>query len=171
MATEKEIAALLNGLIELDGSVVAGYQVAIDRLDDEDDRAQLTEFKADHERHGRELEQLVTKLGDVPVAKPDLKTIVTRLKVMLAGLIGDRAILLALKTHGKGTQLAYERALLRDDLPADVREVLIRGRDDERRHHAYVDKRVADLASGEEVQEGARTGRPVARGERTPGLR
>jgi hypothetical protein len=46
-----------------------------------------------------------------------------------------------------------------------------RNREDERRHLAYIEKRLAEIESGKEVQEGARMGEPVPPGEPTPGLR
>jgi uncharacterized protein (TIGR02284 family) len=169
--TQKDLAGLLNGLIELDLDAVTAYEAAIDRLDDEGDEAQLGAFRADHERHVHELQPLVSELGEEPAHKGDLKQILTKGKVVLAGLIGEHAVLRAMKANEDDTNMAYDRAVSRDDLPAHVREILLRDRDDERRHRDYIEGRLADLDAGKEVQEGARMGAPVERGEPTPGIR
>lgn len=167
---QKDVANLLNSLIELDLDAVVAYEAAIDRLDDEGDKAQLTEFMHDHERHVRELQPLVTELGEEPARKPDIKRVLTKGKVVLAAIIGDRLILLAMKTNEDDTNLAYERAVSRDDVPVHMREVLVRNRDDERRHREYIEQRLADYESGREVQEGART-EPTVPSENIPSTR
>ena len=140
---QKDVAGLLNSLIEVDLDAIAAYEVAIERLDDDADQAQLGEFKGDHERHVRELQPLVTELGATPVEKADIKRVLIKGKVVLAAIVGDRLILVAMKTNEDDTNLAYDQALGRDDLPAHVRELLLRNRDDERRHLAYIEKRLA----------------------------
>ncbi len=140
---QKDIASLLNSLIHVDLDAIEADGVAVDRLDDDADQAQLGAFKDEHERHVRELQPLVTELGAVPATKADFKRVLTKGKVVLASLVGDRAILTAMKTNADDTNRAYDQALGRDDLPAHVREVLLRNRDDERRHLAYIEKRLA----------------------------
>ena len=140
---QKDIAGLLNALIHVDLDAIEADGVAIERLEDDADQAQLGEFRSDHERHVRELQPLVTELGAEPVTKADFKRVLTKGKVVLAALVGDRLILTAMKTNAYDTNLAYDQALGRDDLPAHVRELLLRNRDDERRHLAYIEKRLA----------------------------
>ncbi|HVH43707.1 MAG TPA: DUF2383 domain-containing protein [Labilithrix sp.] len=142
---QKDIGDLLNALIELDLDAVEAYDAAIDRIDDLDDKARLGEFRSDHERHVRELQPLVVELGEKPAEGPDIKRVLTKGKVVLASLIGDRLILLAMKTNEDDTNVAYDRAVARDDIPAHIHEVLLRNRDDERRHRAYMEKRLADF--------------------------
>jgi uncharacterized protein (TIGR02284 family) len=149
---QKDIADLLNSLIEVDLDAVEAYEVAIDRLDDEGDKAQFAELKEDHERHVRELQPLVAELGEEPATKPDIKQVLTKGKVVLASTAGDRLILLAMKTNEDDTSFAYDRAVSRDDLPSHVREVLLTNRDDERRHLAYLEKRIAEYEGAKEVQ-------------------
>lgn len=167
---QKDVAHLLNSLIELDLDAIEAYEVAIDRIDDEGDKAQLDELKGDHERHVRELQPIVAELGEKPADKPDLKRVLTKGRVVLAAIVGDRPILLAMKTNEDHTNLAYDRAVSRDDLPEHVRELLLKNRSDERRHLAYVEKRLADYEGEKEVQEG-----PNFEGERAgpsaPGIR
>ena len=39
---------------------------------------------------------------------------------------------------------AYDRAIDRSDLPSHIRDVLLRNRDDDRRHLEYLEKRIAE---------------------------
>ncbi len=171
VGTQKDVATLLNGLIELDLDAVEAYRVAVDRIDDEADKAQLTEFMADHQRHAVDLQALVAELGSEPVRKPDIKRVLTKGKVLLAAIAGDRAILLAMKTNEDDTNDAYDRALGRDDLSVHVRNVLDKNREDERRHRAFIEQRLDEIEGEKEVQEGAKEPEAVPRGESTPGLR
>lgn len=150
VGTQKDIADLLNALIELDFDAAEAYEVAIDRVEDEGDKAAFTSFKDDHERHTRELQPFVTELGEKPSDKSGFKAVLTKGKVSLASLVGDKAILVAMKTNEDDTNTAYDRAVSRDDVPSHIRDVLIRNRDDERRHLAYVEKRLATFEKPEE---------------------
>jgi hypothetical protein len=69
------------------------YQAAIDRLKDSRCRARLTEFKSDHLRHVEELSQILSRMGRTPPSGGDMKSILTSGKVVMAGLMGDEAIL------------------------------------------------------------------------------
>ncbi|MBX3212590.1 MAG: DUF2383 domain-containing protein [Labilithrix sp.] len=152
VGTQKDLAHLLNSLIALDYDAIDAYEAAIDRIDDDGDKAQLEEFKGDHERHVCTLHPLVVELGGKPVEKADIKRVLTKGKVVLASLVGDRMILLAMKMNENDTNLAYDRAVQRTDLPAHVREVLVKNRDDERRHLAYILGRLEDYEIGEEKE-------------------
>lgn len=142
VGTQKELGKLLHALIELDLDAISAYRAAVDKLEDQSDKAQLASFMADHERHVRELSPILERLGHKPPQTADIKAVLTKGKVVIAGLFGDRAILIAMKTNEDDTNKAYERATERNDLPADLREVLMRGLSDERRHRAYIEGRI-----------------------------
>ena len=135
-----EIVEHLNGLIELDYDAVAAYQATIERLESAAFRQQLTEFKADHDRHVRELGQVVSALGGRPKSSGDAKQMLTKGKVVLAGLAGDEALLRAMKSNEDETNERYEKALDRCGPIASpqIRAVLERGLDDERRHRQWL---------------------------------
>lgn len=145
VGTQKDIPSLLNALIELDFDAVEAYDAAIHRLDDAEDKRNFTNFMGDHERHVRELQPLVEQLGAKPAQKADMKQILTKGKVVLAALAGDKAILMAMKANEEDTNTAYERATERDDLSANVRAVLVRNREDERRHLEYIERRLSSF--------------------------
>lgn len=140
---EKDLVKLLNDLIELDLDAVEAYRTAIDKLENVGDKAQLGLFMNDHQRHVRELQQLVVGMGANPASSADVKAVLTKGKVALGGIFGDRAILLAMKTNEDDTNTAYERAAARDDLPIHFREVIVRNLGDEHRHRLYIENRLA----------------------------
>lgn len=142
VGTQKNLAKLLNALIELDFDAIEAYRAAIDKLENAGDKSQLQSFMADHQRHVTDLQPLVVGLGEKPAEKADVKAVLTKGKVVLAGIAGDHAILMAMKTNEDDTNTAYERACARDDLPADIRSILVRNLSDERRHRAYIEARL-----------------------------
>ncbi len=144
VGTQKELGKLLNALIELDFDAVEAYKAAIERLSDPMDKGQLGSFMADHQRHVTDLQPLVVELGEKPAQKPDFKQILTKGKVVIAGLAGDRMVLLAMKSNEDDTNSAYERAVNRADVPQHIREVLMRNLSDERRHREYIERRLAE---------------------------
>ncbi len=143
VGTQKEIHSLLNALIELDYDAIEAYRAAVDRLANEEDRVQMRTFMGDHERHVRDLTTVVTSMGQQVSKGPDLKSILTKGKVVLGGLMGDRAILMAMKTNEDDTNVAYERAVARRELPSHVLDLLRGNLDDERRHRAWIEQRLA----------------------------
>jgi uncharacterized protein (TIGR02284 family) len=140
---QKDLVSLLDALLELDYDAIEAYRAAIARIDDSDDRTQLASFMADHERHTRDLRPLIVGLGKEPSKGADMKQWLTKGKVIIAGLAGDNAILMAMKTNEDDTNTAYERATARDDLTPDVRVVIERNLGDERRHRAWIEARLA----------------------------
>jgi uncharacterized protein (TIGR02284 family) len=142
VGTEDKLDELLNDLIQLDYDAAQAYQAAIDRLDNPAFKAAMVEFKEDHLRHTRELGGCLSQLGREPPHEGDVKEIVTKGKVVIAGLMGDKAILQAMLTNENDTVTAYERAARFQDARADVRQVIQRACDDEVRHRAWIDSAI-----------------------------
>ncbi len=67
-----------------------------------------------------------------------MKSMLTTGKVKLAGLMGDKAIIQAMKTNEDDTNTAYERATKFKDAPPQVHATLERNREDERRHRDWM---------------------------------
>ena len=147
VGTQKALSSMLNQLIELDFDTIEAYRAAMDRLESPSDHTQLQWFLADHERHVRELSLLVRQLGETPAEEADMKQVLTKGKVVIASLLGDRAVLSAMKSNEDDSNLAYERAVRRNDLPARVRSVLERNLADERRHRTWLEARIAEQPS------------------------
>jgi uncharacterized protein (TIGR02284 family) len=138
----KELARLLNSLIELDYDAIAAYRVAIERLNNIDDKAALRGFMADHERHVVDLRPYVVRFGVRPSDGTNAMVVVTKGRVMLAAMLGDRAILEAMKTNEDETNRLYEMATARSDWPAELHATIAKNLTDERRHRAYIISRL-----------------------------
>lgn len=138
IGTESDVVSLLEDLAHLDFDAAAAYQSAIDRLENPRWRESLAAFKQDHIRHTRELGELLTRLGRTPPQEGDAKQMLTQGKVVIAGLMGDTAILRAMRTNEDDTNTAYGRAVEHRDLPAGARPVLEQALQDERRHCAWI---------------------------------
>jgi len=138
VGTETDIVSLLTDLVQLDFDAADAYQAAIDRLDNPDWRATLTRFREDHIRHTVELGEALRILGAVPPSGGDIKSMLTQGKVVMAGLVGDEAILRAMRTNEADTNTSYERAVQFPDMHAGIRESLEAALADERRHCAWI---------------------------------
>lgn len=154
VGTQTELTRLLHELCELDFDAAAAYEAAIERMEDPNDRSNLRSFLADHIRHTVELRTLLDGMGKVGPTRAHATSILTRGKVILGGLFGPRAILFAMRMNENDTNVAYERALARQDLPDYVRGVLERNFSDERRHRAWVESRLRSFKR--EAPNGAR---------------
>jgi uncharacterized protein (TIGR02284 family) len=144
---EPDPIRMLRKLIELDYDAIEAYDAAIQRLQDEESQAMMESFRADHERHTRDLGRCLRDAGVTPPTEGDIKRVLTKGKVVLAGLAGDMAILNAMKTNEDDTNTAYERAVAREDVSDSVREALRANLEEERRHRAWIQERLRQLAS------------------------
>jgi uncharacterized protein (TIGR02284 family) len=145
VGTQDKLVDALDALLELDYDAIEAYKAAIERIDDKNDKAQLLAFMQDHERHVRELTPLVASLGKEPAKGPDVKQWLTKGKVVIMGLAGENAVLLAMKTNEDDTNIAYERLVQRTDVTPEVHALLERNLGDERRHRAWIEARLGAL--------------------------
>lgn len=142
--TETNLVDLLNSLIELDYDAIEAYKAAIGRVDILSDRGQLAVFMQDHQRHVADLTTLVQEQGAEPATHGDMKQILTKGKVVLSGLVGDKIVFEAMKTNEDDTNAAYERALNHPSLLPEVQRVLAQNLADERRHREWIEKRLSE---------------------------
>jgi uncharacterized protein (TIGR02284 family) len=138
VGTEDKLEDLLADLVQLDYDAAAAYRAAMDRLEDPNFRATLAGFQEDHLRHTQELGAILADMGYTPPRKGDLKQVLTKGKVVIAGMMGDRAILEAMRTNEDDTVTAYSRATKFNGAPPAVIEVLERGLRDEYRHCSWI---------------------------------
>lgn len=138
VGTQTRFVDALNELLELDFDAVEAYRSAADRLSDEGYKAKIREFMADHERHTRELPDVIRRLDGVPSEGPSAKSLLTKGKVVMADLAGDRAILEAMRTNEEDTNTAYERVTAHEERRPEAEAVLQAGLADERRHRAWI---------------------------------
>jgi uncharacterized protein (TIGR02284 family) len=142
VGTQRGVLELLDQLILLDYDAIEAYRAAVTHIKDSMDRSQLARFMADHERHVADLAALVEGMGGRAPSGPDFKQVLTKGKVLVGSVLGDRAILRAMKTNEDETNRAYERAAARSDLPQAVMEIVQKNLADERRHRAWIVERL-----------------------------
>lgn len=143
VGNQENFADALKELTELDYAAVEAYEAAIERLENPQYKKKLQEFKMDHERHIKELSDLLEKSNhEAPQGSPLGKELLTKGKVILANLAGDKAILNAMKSNEIDTNTAYERMNDRQDKWSDAKDILSRGLQDERTHKEWLEKTI-----------------------------
>ena len=146
VGTQDNFTASLQALVEFEYDVIEAYEAAIHRLEDGMYRLELEAFKDDHERHIEELSAILKKRNEKVPTGPSSKQWLTKGKVALANILGDRAILIAMSSNEDDSILAYERMVERMMEVVeweDAKDPLNRGLADERRHKAWLEEVVA----------------------------
>lgn len=142
---QSDIDELVTKLIELDYDAIEAYDEAITRLENAEFRAKLSEFRDDHKRHTENLAPFLSQHGRPVPQKGNIKRVLTKGKVVIASLMGDKAILMAMKTNEEDTNTAYERAVNHSTAPASLRDVFQANLADERRHRQWIVDRLQNL--------------------------
>ena len=140
VGTQADALDAFKELLELEDAAIEAYEAAINRLDNASYKTKMKEFRSDHERHREEITALLKENEvDLPTM-PSPKEWLAQGKVVLANLMGDDAILRAMKSNEIDTNTAYERMNERDDLTPDMQKIAERGLADERRHKRWIDE-------------------------------
>lgn len=145
VGTQKDFTSVIKELIELDYDAVEAYKVAIDKLASGDLKAKMQEFKKDHERHIEDLAAVLRKHFEEVPTGPDGKQWLTKGKVFLASVVGDKAILMAMNDNETDTNTAYIRTFERDDIWNDAKDVIRKGKEDEKRHKETIEKLISSI--------------------------
>lgn len=135
---EDTLVELLQDLIELDYDAIKAYEAAIERVENTLYQTKLREFCDDHKRHTTNLAPFLQEMGEDVPYEADAKGILTKGKVVLANIMGDNAIIKAMKTNEDDTNTAYERAVQHKDVTPEIRAVLQSNLEDERRHRQWM---------------------------------
>lgn len=136
---EGSIEKLVKDFLYLEHDAIAAYDSCIERLDDQTLSAKISEFKQDHLQHVEVLNEMARELGiDAPV-EGDMKQMLTTGKVALADLMGDKAVLKAMKTNEDDTVTAYERASGHEDAIPKSKAFFTKAHEDELRHRAWME--------------------------------
>jgi rubrerythrin len=143
--TQSEPHRLIEELIKLDYDAIEAYDAAIERLDDEESKQSLAEFRDDHARHTENLARFLRDAGRKPPSGPDAKRVLTKGKVLIADLMGDKAILQAMKSNEDDTNTVYERATQNKNLSSDMARTVRENLEDERRHRAWLEQKIAHM--------------------------
>ena len=141
----QQMADELNALIRLDYDAIAAYELAIEQLESAEFKQKLGEFRDDHVRHTQNLADLIRWMGAAPVKAGDAMQMMTKAKVHLVNLRGDKGILQAMKSNEDNTNAGYEKAIRNLRASQDMADVLRENLEDERRHRAWLEETLAGL--------------------------
>jgi rubrerythrin len=138
VGTESTLKDLVENLLLLEHDAIAAYVQTIDRLENPEFKSQIVAFKADHDRHVQQLTELAGVVGATPYREGDAKQLLTTGKVAMASLMGDSAILTAMRSNEEDTVTAYERACSFVDATPQARSIFEAGHADELRHREWM---------------------------------
>jgi uncharacterized protein (TIGR02284 family) len=141
MDTNESLIKKLSKLAQLDIDAARAYDQALDHIDIPDIKSSITLFQNDHKRHITDLNQQITSLGGKAVEEtPDFKGVLIEGFTALRSTTGIAGALKAMRSNEKLTNKTYDDALAEDALPENIRLLIIKNRDDERKHLAYIEK-------------------------------
>ena len=139
VGNESDIQSLVKDLILLEHDAIAAYDSCIERLDNATYSSQIADFKQDHLQHLKVLTAMAGELGIEAPTEGDMKQYLTTGKIALADLLGDDAILKAMKTNEDDTVTAYERAARHADAVPASKAFFLSAVQDERRHRSWME--------------------------------
>ncbi len=130
----------LKDLLQLDYAAVEAYDSAIERFKNETFKMKFQEFRNDHHRHIKNVTEYLKKIGGDYPTGAGIKKILTQGKVILANLAGDISLLKAMKSNELETTEAYKHINAYPDIPSDIKDALLDGYQDEKRHLLWIEK-------------------------------
>ena len=134
-----EILAGLNDLLQLDHDAVGAYEIAMEKLHDRDHADQIAGFRRDHERHIRELNELIVELGGTPVNQPHVTGPFKMALQSLGALAGDKGLLMAFRTNELAVRAKYDSYASKANFwPANIKRIIDAAALDEERHYRWV---------------------------------
>lgn len=149
-AATAEILDGLNDLLQLDHDAVGAYQIAMEKLQDRDNAAQIGGFLRDHERHIRELNELIADLGGTPKNQPHATGPFKLALQSLGGLAGDRGVLMAFRHNELQVRAKYDSYAAKANLwPTNIKRVVDGAALDEERHYRWVADAMKALGWGD----------------------
>jgi ElaB/YqjD/DUF883 family membrane-anchored ribosome-binding protein len=134
-----EIVEGLNDLLQLDHDALGAYDIAIEKLEDRDHADQIAGFRRDHERHVRDLNELITELGGTPANEPHATGPFKQAMQSLGALGGDKGTLIAWRTNELQVRMKYDSYASKANMwPDRVKRVVDANALDEERHYQWV---------------------------------
>lgn len=147
VGNESSIEKLVENLIYLEHDAIAAYDSTIDKLQNPSAKEHVGAFRKDHEQHLAVLNKMAREIGIEAPSSGDAKGMLTTGKIALAGLVGDGAILKAMKTNEDDTVTAYERASGHKDAIEKSKAFFSKALTDERRHREWMANTGASIDS------------------------
>ena len=145
VGTESSIASLVTNLIYLERDAIAAYEACVERLSDTALSSQVERFRQDHLQHLQVLQEMARQSGADAPAEGDMKQLLTTGKIVMADMMGDAAILKAMKTNEDDTVTAYERAADHPEALPESKTFFRKALQDEERHRDWMSQTAASL--------------------------
>lgn len=138
-AQSAEAISGLNDLLQLDHDAISAYDIAIEQLENREHALQIEGFKRDHERHIRELNDLILELGGTPANEPHATAPLKQAIQRVAAGGGDKALLTAWRTNELQAMTKYDSYAQKAVFwgPA-LKRLIDRNALDEERHYSWV---------------------------------
>jgi rubrerythrin len=138
-ADASTVLEALNDLLQLDHDAIGAYEIAIEKLEDRDHANQINGFKLDHQRHIRDLNELILELGGTPENEPHATAPLKEAMQKAGALGGDRGTLIAWRANELQVRTKYDGYASRAvGWPANVKRVIDEAALDEERHYHWV---------------------------------
>lgn len=138
VGTQTRFEDALYQLCELDYDAAEAYEAAINRIENSAYKSRLTNFKLDHQRHIKEISELLRQTGHKAASGPSAKRLLTQGKVVIAELLGDTQILRAMSSNEVDTHAAYEKVSQHAEIWPEAIDILQRGLADEITHQTWL---------------------------------
>jgi ElaB/YqjD/DUF883 family membrane-anchored ribosome-binding protein len=146
-----EVLDGLNDLLQLDHDAIGAYEIAMEKLEDRDAAAQIAGYLRDHERHVRELNELIRDLGGTPHNEPHATGPFKEALQSIGALAGDKGILLAWRTNELQVRTKYDAYAARANFwPHEAKRLTDLNALDEERHYQWVSDVLAQMGVGGE---------------------
>jgi bacterioferritin (cytochrome b1) len=134
VGTQKLFIDAMKELLELEYDALEAYKVAVSKIGKEECKKKLHAFLKDHENHITKLKEYLIKYATEIPAGPSSKQWLTKGKVYLGNLIGDRKIIEAMLSNEHDMSVAYENVTQRTDKWSEIISFLDKAYEDEKKH-------------------------------------
>lgn len=133
-----KVLAGLNDLLRLDHDAIGAYEVAVEKLENAEWAEQIRGFMRDHERHIRQLNELILELGGTPINDPHATGPFKKALQGLGALGGDRGVLVAFRGNEFQVRTKYDRYASRANRWPHAAKLLVdQNALDEERHYSW----------------------------------
>lgn len=140
----KEIIKELKSLCQLDIDAFFAYNETLRHIDKADVKTQVEHFKADHERHIKNLSDQIRSLGEEPPEfSRDFKGFVLDAFTKIRSITGTEGALKALRSGENITNKRYANAS-KLEFPERIKDLVEKNFKDEQRHLHYIEQALSD---------------------------
>lgn len=134
-----DLLDILGNLAQLDIDASYAYTQALKNIEDKEIYNNIKDFRTDHEKHIQDLNKIMQFYGGTEYKKQrDLKGFLIEGFTLLRSSTGTIGALKAMETNEKITNKIYKDTLDKNYFPTDVRVIIEKNYNDEKRHLRYI---------------------------------